>query len=267
MPNHIINQITFGTSKEALAAFRKLMEFVKMDDSFLGSVDFNKLIPMPPSLEITAGSQTDDGLTAYKAFVQVYLLGRDPSEVDLLNIPPESEQAFLKMRTDIDPETWALGRTAFQNIQRYGYATWYGWSIENWGTKWNAYDCRPANEQTTTLQFNTAWSSVPDIIKLLSEKFPDQCLIYSWADEDIGMNVGELTFANGEIVEYDVPRGGSREAYELAAAIRGIDLADYDLYLTKDGSTYEYRESEDEPLPAEPVKPAPSKKSKSRNAR
>ena len=259
MPNHISNLITFGTDSESLSAFHKMLEFVRVKDSFLGSMDFNKLIPMPRELDITAGSDTVKGLKLYEDFVSVYLIGRDPADFDLLNIPPKSEQIFLGIRKDIEPDIWALGKAAFQNVQKYGSPTWYEWCNKHWGTKWNAYECIPADTHSDTLEFFTAWSSVPEIIKLLSEKFPDQHLTYRWADEDIGMNVGTQVYQNGEIVDYDIPVGGSREAYEMAADIRGVSLAEYDLHLSKDGSTYEYRDPDEKPVAPEPPKPKKKK--------
>lgn len=47
MPNHITNQITFGTEPAALEAFQKMLRDVQMECQPLGSFDFNKLLPMP----------------------------------------------------------------------------------------------------------------------------------------------------------------------------------------------------------------------------
>ena len=98
--------------------------------------------------------------------------------------------------------------------------------------------------------FFTAWDSVPKIVTLLSRKYPEQTITYRWADENIGYNVGEMTLKGGEVIDINVPEGGSREAYEMAAEIMGADLSDYDLCLTADGSSYEYRDP-DEALDAD----------------
>jgi hypothetical protein len=55
------------------------------------------------------------------------------------------------------------------------------WSIENWGTKWNACDSEPvethiyANGKSVTLtyKFNTAWDTPREVITALWEKWPD----------------------------------------------------------------------------------------------
>ena len=83
----------------------------------------------------------------------------------------------------------------------------------------------------------------------MSEKYPEVIFEYSWADEDIGSNVGTATYQYGEMTESHIPDNGSVEAYEMAAEIRCEDLAeDRSLYLTPDGSAYEYREEECEEL-------------------
>lgn len=85
------------------------------------------------------------------------------------------------------------------------------------------------------MEFFTAWNSVPKIITLLSKKYPEQTITYRWADENIGYNVGVMTLKGGEVIDINVPEGGSREAYERAAEIMNVDLSGYGLYLTAEG--------------------------------
>ena len=69
----------------------ELLESVKSKESVL---DFNKIIPMPESLDIEAGSRTDKGLKAYRDFISVYTFDGARNKPDLLNISEESEKAF-----------------------------------------------------------------------------------------------------------------------------------------------------------------------------
>ncbi len=46
---------------------------------------------------------------------------------------------------------------------------------------------------------------------------------------------------------------------EMAADIRGVSLAEYDLHLSKDGSTYEYRDPDEKPVTPEAPKPKKKK--------
>lgn len=62
MPNHVENIITFKGDKKKIL---EMLEAIKSNDYGLGTVDFNKITPMPESLNIEAGSRTDRGLKAY----------------------------------------------------------------------------------------------------------------------------------------------------------------------------------------------------------
>lgn len=253
MPNNITNQITFGSDSAALAAFQQMLHDMQMEGEPLGSIDFNKLLPMPKELNMEAGSRTDQGLKLVREYHHALadLELRKPSltPADYAAELHQCEGLYREKRM-ADPVTWALGEQAYSNIQRFGSPTWYEWCNRNWGTKWNAYSASHLGESSDTMEFYTAWSSVPKIITLLSKKYPEQTITYRWADEDIGSNVGELIWKDGEVIDVNVPEGGSREAYEMAAEIMGANLSDYGLCLTADGSSYEYRPSGDV-LPAE----------------
>ena len=118
MPNHIMNRLRLEGDQNRID---ELLKSVKGKDSVL---DFNRIIPMPESLNIEAGSRTDNGLKAYKDFVYVYTFAGIEKK-DLLNIPKEKEEIFLRTRQDIRRDEWELGKAAFQNEQKYGAATWY----------------------------------------------------------------------------------------------------------------------------------------------
>ena len=47
MPNHITNLISFGDQPEQVAAFHQMLRDLRQKDGVYGSIDFNKLIPMP----------------------------------------------------------------------------------------------------------------------------------------------------------------------------------------------------------------------------
>lgn len=160
MPNHVTNVISFDGDCKTV---QQMLEEIKDDAAGFGSIDFNKVIPMPPELQIEAGSRTNNGLKAYNDFISI--LGRGQSKPDFRNIPKEQEEAFLRHRAEIDRETWELGRAAFQNVQRFGASSWYPWRIAHWGTKWNAYDFSSGNGALT---FHTAWSAPHPVLQHLS---------------------------------------------------------------------------------------------------
>ena len=152
-----------------------MLNAVKSDESGFGSVDFNKIIPMPESLNISSGSATDKALKLYKDFVEVFTLGGTMNMDRLSDIPLRSEEVFLKQRQDISCEDWVLGKAAWNNLRKYGASIWYSWRINNWGTKWNAYDCGmdSCEGDCAKVFFETAWSAPHPILEKLSETYPD----------------------------------------------------------------------------------------------
>lgn len=98
--------------------------------------------------------------------------------------------------------------------QKYGQDNWYDWSIQHWGTKWDA--CEPEVNGRTVI-FNTAWSCPEPVLIELAKKVGGILVFY--ADEDIGSNFGAFFVTKkGEVL--DVPSN-----YVLASVIRyDIDL-------------------------------------------
>lgn len=238
MPNHVTNRITLSGDKDRI---RAMLKVIKNDEVGIGTVDFNKIIPMPESLNIEAGSSTDRGLKAYWDFIEVYTFGKPAKQAleSLKNIPVESEQAFLRQRKDIRRDEWELGKKAWQNIQNYGSPSWYEWAYANWGTKWNAYgyDENEDYSNNDELSFQTAWSAPHPILTKLSEMFPDIEFTHKWADEDIGANCGERTYLAGEVIGEDIPDYGKR-SYEFAAEVLDCDLLDYGLVINATDTDY-----------------------------
>lgn len=63
--------------------------------------------------------------------------------------------------------------------QKYGKNNWYDWGVENWGTKWNAYNSSITEENGLVfLKFDTAWSVLDPIIKELSKRYPSMTVEY-----------------------------------------------------------------------------------------
>lgn len=208
MPNHVINHISLQGAPEQI---QSMLEAIKSDEIGIGSVDFNKIIPMPKSLDIEKSTRTDRGLKAYRDFIEVYTFGRSAEDAlkALEDIPVKSEEVFLRQRTDIPRDEWELGKAAWHNIYQYGAPTWYDWAINNWGTKWNAYGY---GEDTIDyhdgdmLYFQTAWAAPHSVLAKLAEMFPDVALEHEWADEDIGQNCGRYSYQNGERIEEYFPK-------------------------------------------------------------
>lgn len=69
MPNHVENIISLSGSEQEI---QQMLKRIKSDMFGVGTVDFEKIIPMPESLNIESGTRTDRGLRAYRDFIEVY---------------------------------------------------------------------------------------------------------------------------------------------------------------------------------------------------
>ena len=237
MPNYVTNVLTLHGDP---AQIRAMLKDIQYDDLGIGSVDFNKIIPMPESLDIEAGSQTSTGLKAYQDFVEAYTLGGAIHQDDLENIPHESEDAFLRQRSDIRPKAWKLGKAAWNNIRLYGVPTWYEWCNQHWGTKWNAYGYGEAKvnyHDGDVLNFLTAWSAPHPVMEKLAERFPDVEIKHEWADEYIGENCGRYRYQNGVRVEEWLPET-EREAIDFGCELMGLNPLDYGIAPNAAGTSY-----------------------------
>lgn len=257
MPNHVMNRITLDCSDErAKEIMEALMYDPNPDDeegTGFGTLDFNKLIPMPPSLMIEAGSSTEQG-------IEIYLTAVNPNAPDY-DLPKMPEDRFEKLVNDLNAERrFSLykpylseeevqkytryssfgkladtGKQAINNMINYGATTWYDWSIKNWGTKWNSYDSWKGDDKG--FQFSTAWSAPHPVLEELTARFPGVYITHEWADEDIGQNCGRREYLNGECVGDWEPET-RKEAIEFATGVWGDTPEDYGMTLNADGSDY-----------------------------
>lgn len=237
MPNHVTNVLTLRGDSDQI---RAMLEAIQYDDIGIGSVDFNKIIPMPESLNIESSTKTYIGLKTYQDFIEVYTLGGTIHQDDLENIPRKSEDAFLRQRSDICPREWELGKAAWNNIRLYEAPTWYEWCNRNWGTKWNAYGydgMMGGYPGGNTLRFQTAWSAPHPVMETLAEMFPNVEIEHEWADEDIGHNCGRYRYQNGVRIEEWLPET-EWEAIDLGCELLELEPLDFGLALNATGTGY-----------------------------
>lgn len=96
------------------------------------------------------------------------------------------------------------------------YPPWYTWSCDNWGTKWNSYEC--TRTACNIFEFETAWSNVADLLADMTKDNKIE-IFYEWSDEDTGYNCGYAFLKNGKAKVYNI-EGGTNEAYEHAFKLR-----------------------------------------------
>lgn len=207
MPNHVRNKVKMTGIANLPLFTTKTDEYTKEQFTFF---DFNKLIPMPESLNIESGSSEDVAIEAVLRKMSKRRFGFLSNKYG--KMADDEYERRKKAYGKTDEELAKIGLQYISNKVLYGHTTWYDWSCENWGTKWNSYD----NEQVDadTILFSTAWSNPEPIMLKLSEMYPEATIEHWWADEDMGSNDGRRVYRGGKIVEGDYCDTCSNEAYE-----------------------------------------------------
>lgn len=86
-----------------------------------------------------------------------------------------------------------------------GMPGWYNWRVENWGTKWNAYEIEVEGDNgwgEAVYHFDTAWAPPLPVVLAMSEKFPDIEFQLTYFESGMEFN-GILRCKAGEILRQD----------------------------------------------------------------
>ena len=245
MPNHVFNRLEFDCPQDRL---REILEAICYDGNSeeaemtgVGTIDFNKIIPMPDSLNIESGSRTTDGINLYLTSVNPdahhygteklsheefnALLSKVGMRYGFITRNPclSLEEIARCTRYTSEAELLEIGRTAVNNQLEYGAPTWYEWRTQphNWNTKWNSY--YPGEyDGGKEITFQTAWCPPHPIIQKLSEMYPEVTMRHAWANEDPSMDAGEVYYLNGEETESYVPVA-EEDIQAMSANIWGYD--------------------------------------------
>lgn len=238
MPNWVENRLSYNGNETEI---KEMLEKIRYDNATIGTIDFNKIIPMPKSLDIECGSRTDKGIEMVKNYLEnlpAELKGKEGTYEEVLE---DLHNHSADISDDEEKKIWDIGVTAVDNLYKYNAPTWYEWCNDNWNTKWNAcgYDENTDYSDSDFIWFQTAWSAPVPVIQKLSEMYPNIELTLEFADEDLGQNCGEMKFKDGDIFEEYIPQTG-KEAIEFAARVWEYDLSDFQLHLNATGTDYIY---------------------------
>lgn len=265
MPNYVTNIIEIRAKGKML---NEILTAIRRDGDEIGSFDFQKLVPMPESLNLTEGSITDKSISAFISHLHDEIIchpdrpGRaeeikryaDASKQylgdkfickELEYMPPTAISAQAELHNMSVESFLELGKKYLDNQLEHGATTWYKWCTKNWGTKWDLSEGSKLQD-TNKLVFETAWSAPFPIMEVLSKRFPMVQFSHKWADEDLGNNVGQIIFLNGGELYKDIPKPGSKKAYEMAFAITGINPVEVNMRYDPKAGTYVYDESMDD---------------------
>lgn len=214
MPNWVTNKIT--APPHVIAAM--------LDAD--GKVDFGAIAKFQ-------GPHEWDGVSCAAEEGAEIICGKPLSEWAPLRMLQEDSRRRFDIKALLDEEFEQLVGM-LRNYRACGYLHSMDFAREVWGTKWNA--CEPeASVDDGCASFDTAWSCPKGLIKLLSEKFPDDEIIVRFADEDIGSNCGTFSIKGGAVVREDIAPAWSEQSAEertkwrqFACELTGSDPADYE---------------------------------------
>ncbi len=224
MPNWCTNKLVVSGEPSTVKA---ISELIGLESERV--MDFDRVIPMPPSLKITSGSSTYYGLEILEGDWR-WLLTVGWFKDRLLEIygrEPESREDLIQMLETVDQQPAAQGkshqvlfntnlteaRIAQNNRIQYGHTDWYDWSIDNWGTKWNAGDVTQDHigDRGFIIYFDTAWSPPVPVIEALIARFPEADIRLSYMEPGVGF-AGEVN-SNGD---WECPESELEDFYASA---------------------------------------------------
>lgn len=209
-----------------------------------GEIDFEKILPTPPTLKDTEAGSLEAVYTALFGSdedVESIIVKYDGSKSSERRVAvPESLtkaysenrlKAFLAViRSHADvreeiPEARVLFYERMANnynfnMKTYGVLNWYDWRVREWGTKWNA-DCSASSYQEKggkddkavyKISFSTAWSPPEQVIKELANHYPELCIQLRYYEGGMGFQ-GRLRLKGNKTIEdktckYTGSRGG-----------------------------------------------------------
>ena len=99
-------------------------------------------------------------------------------------------------------EAKAHAEQSAKNLAECGWANWYDWANDNWGTKWGACDVDFCDEfpvhdgYLANLRFTSAWSPAIPLITKISSQFPNLMFSVSFTEESDAF-AGVDVFVNG----------------------------------------------------------------------
>jgi len=170
MPNWVHNELALEGDKDDILS---LIEKVAGGDR--KGFDFNCILPMPETMQVTVGSYEDDNLRYY-----CLLAGKAMPEGKFRSDLPVGKGyptlAAYQMFDKAHPDTLSVaeGKKIYINLTEHGCKDWYEWAVKHWGTKWNA--CQPTGFQVldavTYTSFNTAWNAPYPLLEALSRMYP-----------------------------------------------------------------------------------------------
>ena len=160
MPNHCHNRVTFYPSGNNTDSSLDQIETLK--DIFTGESVFTHIIPEPD-------------------WANTPLMSSDVKDI------VQSDRGKVGELPQYVEDPWK--RLVFKSTDKAD-DRWYDWRVQNWDTKWDAYDVQVDggyDDDEITVEFNTAWSPPEAICEALREQYPEATV--QWFYDEPGCEI------------------------------------------------------------------------------
>lgn len=211
MANHTLNILKIENKED----FKKIVNkhIVYKEDEEKDIFDFETIIPMPKSLDVTSTSSFDYIIPYFdkKLLKEEWIkINRDKISSDILfcEALKISKEHFKKLNdkeliqlidnnidriSNFTSINFNLAKQYYDNLKEYGYRDWYDWRLDNWGCKWNSYELNII-EDKGIISFETPWSPPKGIFQKLIELYPNMEMNLIFLDEGY-LYAGELSYS------------------------------------------------------------------------
>lgn len=199
MPNHCYNTITI--TGEGTAAIKKKLGSRKV----LREGILKHLVPRPKILE---DSVHGGALFSYQSWVSS---GR-PDTADIRGEETSLDEEYM------DGKTYREVFVEYDKLTlETGHASWYTWSLENWGSKWGFYDVEVNSFRKDIIEFraNSAWCPPCKGLETLATNYGVQVEIET-TEEASQFSFKGTYFPNGAKYEVEMPGCISKECETLS---------------------------------------------------
>ena len=194
-----------------------------------GGITFEKVVPMPQQMK--------------KRGTHLQIMTQ--AEIDQQWKKYEEDKAAGKLQHDLGyPHGVGVTQEEYDDMMdKYGVDNWYDWSVQYWGSKWDASSDETWEDAEDYISFSTAWSPPDAFIEALSKKHPEEIIEVEWEEEQ---GFGQVyLIENGEIIEvkeeWNLPEWGEEEEvndYTITECISDGGRFDVGIPLFHEGKWY-----------------------------
>ena len=218
MPNFVQNKIKVFD----IESFNRLIDGICVLNTATGKmkVDFEKVIKMPDEIRnVSWGSDCIKGLALFFAAINSsnpLICNRKKVTIKEYNklkqaviqhgyvgkkeIFEDDICLLLCKESNRKEKLLQIGERCISNLLKYNAYSWYDWSIDNWGTKWNAFDTFIEHSRKT-ISFFTAYCSPTPVVLKASQILGRNKVLYKYVPEEPRFSSECWVLENGHIIE------------------------------------------------------------------